>query len=225
MSNDFHERDSALNLQLQQLVEEVNQFSATDDSPIIRAKRRIALNRLVNAIQFSGRLSKQAKWLELPNHQDYYNEALQKTLIEICERINQYNPQYPVMAWVNQIFNWRFEDVVAKEKKKGLTQVPKNQEMSAVLSLDNLQEELTIEDEISDEEQLKQIIEVDTENYLTNEIIQGHPQASLKAILLLLLSGKKWKEISEELGVPMTTASSFYQRRVRKIIAYIKKYI
>ncbi|NJR19248.1 MAG: sigma-70 family RNA polymerase sigma factor [Calothrix sp. CSU_2_0] len=225
MSKDFHERDSALNLQLQQLVEEVKQFSATDDSPIIRAKRRIALNRLVNAIQFSGRLSKQAKWLELPNYQDYYNEALQKTLIEICERINQYNPQYPVMAWVNQIFNWRFEDVVAKEKKKGLTQVPKNQEMSAVLSLENLQEELTIEDEISDEEQLKQIIEIDTENYLTNEIIQGHPQANLKAILLLLLAGKKWKEISEELGVPVTTASSFYQRRVRKIIAYIKKYI
>ncbi len=103
MSNDFHERDNALNQQLQQLVEEVKQFSATDDSPIIRAKRRIALNRLINAIQFSGRLSKQAKWLELPNYQDYYNEALQKTLIEICEKINQYNPQYPVMAWVNQI--------------------------------------------------------------------------------------------------------------------------
>lgn len=225
MSNDFHERDNDLNLQLQQLVKEVKQFSATDDSPIIRAKRRIALNRLINAIQFSGRLSKQTKWLGLPNYPDYYNEALQKTLIEICNGIEQYNPQYPVMAWVNQTFKWRFDDLITKEQKKGLTQVPKNQEMSPILSLDNLHEELIIDDDISDEEQLKQIIEADTENYLTNEIIQGHPQASLKVILMLLLAGKKWKEISEELGVPMTTASSFYQRRMRKIIAYVKKYI
>ncbi|MEL6163871.1 MAG: hypothetical protein AAFR37_08945 [Cyanobacteria bacterium J06628_3] len=44
-------------------------------------------------------------------------------------------------------------------------------------------------------------------------------------ILILLLEGKKWKEISQDLGVPLTTASSFYQRRMHKIIDYLKKYI
>jgi hypothetical protein len=52
-----------------------------------------------------------------------------------------------------------------------------------------------------------------------------YPQANLKTILLLVLEGKRWKEISEELNVPLSTASSFYQRRMRKIITYLKKYI
>ncbi|MDB9440528.1 hypothetical protein PN497_03995 [Sphaerospermopsis kisseleviana CS-549] len=47
----------------------------------------------------------------------------------------------------------------------------------------------------------------------------------MQAILLLVLNGKQWQEISEELKVPLSTASSFYQRRMRKIITYLKKYI
>lgn len=225
MNDDFQERDDALNQRLQQLVQETKQSSATSDSPAERAKRRIALNKLISAIRCSGRLSKQAQWLGLANYEDYYNEALQQTFLEICQKIEQYNPQYPVMAWVNQIFNWRFNDVVTKDQKRGFTQLRRNQEITQVLSLDDLNKEPPIEDEISESDQLKEIIENDQENFLSNEHIKENPQASLKAILLLLLEGKKWKEISEELDVPLATASSFYQRRVHKIIAYLQKYI
>ncbi|WP_236145152.1 sigma factor-like helix-turn-helix DNA-binding protein [Nostoc sp. CMAA1605] len=83
-----------------------------------------------------------------------------------------------------------------------------------------------MENEIySEQQQLREIIENDSENILKNDYIQGYPQANLKAILLLVLEGKRWQEISEELGVSISTASSFYQRRMRKIITYLKKYI
>lgn len=225
MTNDFQQRDKALNQELQQLVNEANRYPADSENPTDRAKRRIALNKLINTTRCAGRLSQQTQWLGLPNYEDYYNEALQQTFIEICQKIEQYNPQYPVMAWVNKIFGRRFYDVVKKDQKRGITLLPKNPKITQVLSLDELNKDLPIENEISEQEQLKEIIENDPENILSNDYIKEHPQASLKAILLLVLEGKQWKEIAEELGVPLSTASSFYQRRMRKIISYLKKYI
>lgn len=223
MSNNFQEEDEVLNQRLQQLIQEAQDCSIKNADE--RAKRRIALNKLITAIKSSGKLSKQSQWSYLPNSEDYYNEALQKTFMEICQKIDEYKRQYAVMAWVNQIFNWRFHDVVNKNRKMGVTQLPKGKEVPRVLSLDELNQELPGENEVSESEEIREIVENDPENFLSGEHIKGQPEANLKTIILLLLEGKKWKEISEELDVPMTTASSFYQRRMRKIVPYLKKYI
>ena len=224
MTNDF-EREDALNQQLQQLVAQVKQYPASSNHARERARRRIAMNKLVNGIQNSGKLSKQTQWSSLPNYEDYYNEALQKTLMEICQKVDQYDSKYPVMAWVNQIFKWRFHDVVNKNRQVGITKLPKGGEVFRVLSLDELNQELPTDNDISESEQVREVVEKDPENLLIGEHIKGHPQANLQAIILLILEGKKWKEISEDLNVPMTTAASFYQRRMHKIITYLKKYI
>ena len=215
----------SLNQRLILLVEEIKQYSANDCSRKIRVQRRIALNKFVNAVVNSGRLSKQTQWSRLPNYEDYHNEALQLTLMEICKKIDEYNPEYPVMAWVNKIFHWRFIDVVNKERKKGITKIPKGERISPVLSFDDINKELNTEDSISRQEIVQEIICKDPEKYLVSQHLRGHSQANLQAILILLLEGKKWKEISQDLGVPLTTASSFYQRRMHKIIDYLKKYI
>lgn len=225
MNSDSQQRDNALNQQLIVLVEEIKQYSANDDSAIIRVKRRIALNKFVNAVVNSGRLSKQTQWSGLPNYEDYHNEALQLTFMEICNKIDEYNPQYPVMAWVNKIFHWRFIDVVNKERKKGLIMVPKGKKISPVLSLDDINKEIHRENQISQEEILSEIINKDPDKFLISQHLRGHPEANLKVILLFLLEGNKWKEISQDLGIPLTTLSSFYQRRMHKIIDYLKKYI
>ena len=225
MNSDSQQRDNALDWQLQELVEEIKQYSARDDSASIRVKRRIALNKLVNAIKASKRLSKQTQWSELPNYEDNYNEALQITLMEICHIINEYNPQYPVMAWVNKIFQWRFIDVVNKEHKKGLTKVPKGEKISPILSLEDINKELHRSNQISEEEQIKEIINKDPENYLISQHLKDRSDANLKVILIFLLSGKKWREISDNLDVPLTTVSCFYQRRMHKIVSFLMKYI
>lgn len=215
----------SLNQRLILLVEEIKQYSANDCSRKIRVQRRIALNKFVNAVVNSGRLSRQTQWSRLPNYEDYHNEALQLTLMEICKKIDEYNPEYPVMAWVNKIFHWRFIDVVNKERKKGITKIPKGERISPVLSLDDINKEINTEDSIPRQEIVREIICKDPEKYLASQHLRGHSQANLQAILILLLEGKKWKEISQDLGVPLTTASSFYQRRMHKIIDYLKKYI
>lgn len=220
-----HQNNNALNQRLQQLILEARQYSATDTSPTVRAKRRIALNKLISAIRSSERLSHQTQWMSLPDYQDYYNDALQQTLIEVCNKIEQYNPQYPVMAWVNKIFQCRFYDVVNKDKKKGITMFPKAESFSKVLSLDEIKQEMSSGLLASDDEQIKEIIEADTDNYLKNEYIQGHVLINLQVLLLMRLEGKKWIEISQETGILIPTLSSFYGRRLHNVIAYIKKYI
>ncbi len=225
MNHNLQERDDVLNLKLQQLVEDIKRCSASSDSAAIRGKRRIALNKLVNAIQSSGRLSRQSKWLGEPNYEDYYNEALQLTLMEVCQKIDEYNPQYPVMAWVNKIFGWRFIDVRNKELKRGFTQIPKHQKSATVLCLDDIKSEKLLPNDKSELEQLKEIIQKDSEGFLKSEYLSKYPQVNLQTILLMLLAEKRWKDISQELGVPISTISSFYQRRMNKIIDYIQKYI
>lgn len=225
MNSDSQQMDNVLNQQLQELVEEIKQYSANADTAVIRVKRRVALNKFVNVVCDSGRVRKQTKWLGLPNYEDYHNEALQLTFIEICSKIDEYNPQYPVMGWVNKIFQWRFIDVVNKERKKGITKIPRGEKISPVLSLDEITKEIRQSNQLSQTEIIKEVIIKDPEKYLISQQLRGHPEANLKAILLFLLEGKKWKEISQELNVPLTTASSFYQRRMHKIIDYLKKYI
>ena len=75
MTNEFLGRDDALNQELQQLVNEAKRYPADSKNPTDRAKRRIALNKLINAIGGSGKLSKQVQWLESPNYKDYYDEC------------------------------------------------------------------------------------------------------------------------------------------------------
>jgi len=65
----------------------------------------------------------------------------------------------------------------------------------------------------------------DPDDYLIGEYIRDNRDVNLKVILEFLLEGKKWKEISQDLGVPLSTLSSFYQRRMHKIVDYLKKYI
>lgn len=220
-----HDTENLLNERLQQLIREAKQFPATDENPTVRAKRRIALNKLISAIRSSGKISHLTKWMSEPNYQDYYNDALQQTFIEVCNKIDPYNPQYPVMAWVNKIFQCRIYDVVKKDKKKGITMFPKTETISRVLSLDEIKKEMSSCLFASDEEQLKEIIEADTDNYLKNQSIKEHTSITLQELLLMILEGKKWIEISQKTGIPIPTLSCFYRRRLHNVIAYVKKYI
>lgn len=230
MTDDFDTlRDEQLNQQLQQLLEASKspKSLSKDKSQQARqlAQQRIAKNRLITTIMQSGKLSKQGKWRSLSNFEDIYNEALQQTFLEIWKDLDKYNPQYPVMAWVNQIFNWRFQDLVNKEQKRGITNIPKEQDLPKVRSLDELTRDIGNEEDISEVEQLKEIIEADPERYLQNETIKGYPHVSLQVIILRLLDGQKWREIADELNVPLSSASSFYQRRLHKIIPYLQKHL
>jgi hypothetical protein len=79
------------------------------DSP----QRKVALSQLVQAIVTCDRLNHPQQDLWAPSlYEDLYDEALQKTLLEICQRIDEYNSKYYVITWVNTCLRNQFNKIV-----------------------------------------------------------------------------------------------------------------
>ncbi|MDP8966808.1 MAG: sigma-70 family RNA polymerase sigma factor [Cyanobacteriota bacterium] len=213
---DFDER-------LQQLAIEAKQ------QPPLSPQRQLLLNRLVNKILQSDRLShpQRGSW---PSslYEDLYNEAMQKTLLEICQKIDNYNPAHPVMAWVNYLLGMRFRDVVRRYLNQGITNVPQSTLNERVISLSELEYSLISEEQtMSDSQLLGRFLEDDPENLLKNEHIRGHPQASFQYIAIArFVEEKTWEEISTELNdISIQTLYSFFNRQLRKLMPYFQKYL
>ena len=98
-----------LNQKLQQLV------AKAQGHPPESVERQIAVSELFNEIVCCHCLARPQQRSWHPSvYEDLYNEALLRTLREICQKIDRYNPNHPVMAWVNfllkkrePIWRWR----------------------------------------------------------------------------------------------------------------------
>ncbi|NJL81714.1 MAG: hypothetical protein HC917_28570, partial [Richelia sp. SM2_1_7] len=84
--------DDDLDLQLRQLVCEAQQYPAKS------VERRKVLNKLITKIQQSKKLKRFTQWQNLPDFEDIYHEAEAITYLEICKNIDNYHPEYKVMA-------------------------------------------------------------------------------------------------------------------------------
>jgi DNA-directed RNA polymerase specialized sigma24 family protein len=212
------------NRSLQQLVRQARSH------PDRSAQRRIALNRLIIAIRHSPSLKKPDNLFNIPNYQDIYDEALNTTCMEIHRRIDSYNSEHPVMAWVNYILNFRIQDAIAKERKKGLTDLPKSckpdwweidrsfgedDNRSMDISTPNPRDE--------DCQSLKNLIADDPDGKFAERHIQNLPAATFQNICLMQLEGKKWKEIAACFGTSIPTISGFYRTSLNLLLPYIRQ--
>jgi DNA-directed RNA polymerase specialized sigma24 family protein len=209
---------------LSQLVQEARKH------PLQSSQRQLALNRLSEKILRSGRLGHPQRGSWQPNlYEDIYNEALQKTLLKICQTIDNYHPERPVLAWVNFHLNKQFIEVVKDYYKKGITSIPKSEKKqltTSVLSLDDLDRYIPEEDTITDAELLRQFIENDPENFLKTEQIQDRPQVTFQLLAhAKFVEDKTWSEIATSLEVPVQTLYSFFYRRLQKFMPYFRKYL
>ncbi|AFY31918.1 hypothetical protein Cal7507_1453 [Calothrix sp. PCC 7507] len=226
--------DDDLDLQLRQLV------YAAQNHPQKSAERRKILNKLIAKIQSSGKLNKFVEWRNRHDFLDIYSEAKANTYLEICNQIEDYRPEHPVMAWVNKRFYSRFIDVLRKSENQ----------RHKILSRDDLdsrnsdsnkpisKELLRVEKEINDglisktEDELeisttKNFVENDPEGILQNTYIGEDKNANLQKVILMRLDNEKWEDISQKLGHPISRLSELYQRNIkkRKIIDYFRKYL
>ena len=218
--------DDQLDQRLQLLVIDA-QEQPTDSS-----RRKKALATLFKEIYQARTLwrDKSFYWhLENSFYEDLRQEALQQVLLEFFKGIDNYNPQKPVMAWINQTLKYRFQDFLHEHSTKGTT--PKFKNRVPMISLDQLDtflsERLTSgEDEMSDEELLRKNLSDDPDNIFKTKYIKGLPKANFQYIAIALLDGKKWKEISTDLGgIPISTLSSFYERSLKVFIPLIQEKI
>ncbi|KAM3102344.1 hypothetical protein ACKFKF_04645 [Phormidesmis sp. 146-12] len=213
-----------LDQRLQQQAKEAQQH------PSQSSQRQIALNRLVNEILKSGRLGHPQRHLWSASlYEDLYNEALQKTLIETCQKIDSYNPDHPVLAWVNFRLNFQFIDVVNDYRKQGITQIPKSdktEQIAYLPSLDDLDNLVSPEETLSATQLLQQFLEDDPDNLLQKQRLRERPEVTFQSLAWArFVEGQTWLEIAISLNVSVQTLCSFFNRQLKDLMPYFRKYL
>lgn len=170
-------------------------------------KRQYALRELVEAIRLSGKLCR-------PHRNKFatglynlvYEEAVNKTLIYVCQKIDTYDPQRGARKFMNWV-NFRIDKIILDAQYE--YRDTKTAQISSLAELENIAQPAP---QTCLSEKLKQFLEEDPHNLFKNKAIRNCPEANFRAIALATLAGKSWEEISEEFGIKVSTLSSFFRR-------------
>ena len=74
-------------------------------------------------------------------------------------------------------------------------------------------------------EELRKYVEEDPESVLKYRRHKAYKQVDFWDLLRRRMAGEKWKNISENLGIPASTLSDFYQRNLKEIAPQIERYL
>jgi hypothetical protein len=218
--------ESSVEQQLKQQAQQIQQ------SPVHSPERQLLLNRLMNTIFNSDQLAHPQRGAWPANlYVDLYHEALQRTLLYICQKIDNYNPEHAVMAWVNFRLNCEFINVVNDYHRKGVTQIPKFGESQPVVSLPTLDDlnVLTLsesEDENSMIQGLQQFLQTDPEGLLQKRSLRERPEITFQILAIAkFIEEKSWAELAIDLEIPAATLCSFFNRQLKNLAPYFKKHL
>lgn len=179
--------------------------------------RTYALTELVKAIKLSGRLCRpHTSKFSTSLYSTLYEEALSETFAYICLNIDLYDPKRgncKFMNWVNfkldkQILKCYIDfqkytkhEIYSFSQLEQIRQPSKSPDLSQIL---------------------KEYLTKDPNKVFTNAYIRNRPDANFSKISLAKFSGMSWEEISQELGIPVPTLSSFYNRWCRRFAPLLK---
>lgn len=191
--------------------------------------RQRAIGHLIGEICRSPKLGHPQKGSWSANfYTEVYHEALQKTLLEVCQKIELYNCNYPVMAWVNFRLNKQFINVINDYRKKGITNIPRNRQKEAIClpNLTNIEEQISEQNCSNDESLLRQFIERDPEGLMAAEFLQNKPLVTFQVLAKAkFIDDRSWAKIATEFDVAPTTLCSFFYRCLKKLTPYFKKHL
>lgn len=199
---------------LKQLALEAKQQSAQTQ------QRQYLLTELINAIQLSRRLIRPRRGeLSRDFYNVIYDDAVNRTLLYVFQKIDLYDPERGngvFMNWVNFRLDRTLRDIRASYQ---ITQ-------DKPIAIEEIETIGETQDVPTTFEIIMQYIEHDPDKIFKQEVIKKNPNASFQAIFLAKrIQGKSWKEISQDLGIPVTTLSSFYWRCIQRFAPIIKQYV
>jgi len=194
--------------QLRRLVEEA--CSYPPGSP----QRRKNLTKII-------RLIRKKLWHE---YTPYYQDALQQTWVYFCQNICEgknntgkaYDPERAtIVTWLNYYLKRRLQDFRIE------TQRQREQTVNTVMEdsgdgnqTTDLVENLAAEPEVPPLlEQLSQWVQTDPDGELRRIQLKGSQVTAQMLIQRRLPPEATWKDLAVEFGLPISTLSSFYQRK------------
>jgi hypothetical protein len=192
-----------LDRQLRELVE------TACNHPPGSAIRQKALTQIIS-------LTHSKLWREYtPNYED----ALQQTWLYFCRNIceantgERYNPdRSSLLTWLNNYIKRRLQDLredAAKQAKDFVSPTLVNG-----ATIDIIEQQPAPADIPPILAEVKHWVSIDTDGTLFATHIKGYPQVNCQFLILRRLPPEStWEQLSQELSIPISTLSAFYQRK------------
>jgi DNA-directed RNA polymerase specialized sigma24 family protein len=166
--------------------------------------------------------SLKTKWSGVANFEDICAETVNRTLLNVANNIDRYNPRYTITQWVCGDLHNRMIDLLRQYQRR-----------QHLVSFDmedaQIQAKITGISEDSEADRvssLRDFIDQDPDGLLTDKHIRNRPEANLRAILLLRLEGQQWQEIAQIFQITShSTVSTFSDRQVQNLQDYFRKYL
>ncbi len=201
---------------------------AQQSSPVSPQRRRL-IHRLLSILQRSGQLRHPypPRYLASNFYAEAYAIALQQTFRYIYEKIDQYDPKRgSVLQWANFLLKVKMPDAMRE-----LTQIGKGLDTNKItrLTLDDAFEHRNfrmMEQQTSPPslyQELMQLLEDDPQGQFSQRSVKNAPSVNFQVLALKRLSGYSWNEISDEVGISISTLASFYQRSLRLFAPMIRQ--
>lgn len=186
-------------------------------NPVGSRNRHQALTELIKQLKVPGRLCRPHLGKFQGFYDDIYAEAFQRLSIFVWTHIDRYDPERAtVLRWANFFFRKRFSEAIdefMRPRPKGA-----NRDVQCVSM-----NELNLPDPIPPSSQGQSLgesvitlIHEDPEGIFQAHHIQGHPEANFQYIALQRYYGVTWRELSDELKIPIGTLSEFYRRSIQR---------
>ncbi len=199
---------STTTIDLSSLVLEARQYPA--GSP----QRQRLLTEIIRQIQRSGKV-----WRDYQIPVEQYQDALQSTWIWFCQNLEKYDPMRAnPTTWFNCILKFRLMDLRRKQIQHEM------HFQSNCACVGNSDEMLDLIDRLPapaldhSEEMLTELWTWLQENRstLVQKTIRNNPNINVYLLITRRLPTENqasWQMLSQELGVPIPSLSSFYQRQ------------
>ena len=202
---------------------------AAQQHPKKSRERQRALQRLIIAIQQSGKLCRPRRGQFQGFYQDIYAEAVQQLFAFICERIDDYNPQKgEVMTWVNVLLDRRFFIEASREVLPTVYDGVNAKEIHKI-DLEDLDRsnptELNPQLVPSLSEEVARCLEEDPEGIFESTSIAKRSDVSFRYLALQRLAGYSWEDLAQETGIRLPTLSGFYQKWLTRFAPKFKEYL
>lgn len=211
MANDLNSRLKALALTAQ-------------SHPAHSPQRQLALTQLVDAIWASGEIARPQKgrW-PASTYRELHSEALQKTCLYVCQHIENYRAEHPVMAWVNNLMGYKIKEAAQELHRAREVALP---------SLDNLnhrfldQKSYRNKASLSRVEMLQQFLREDPEGLLRAKAIKGRPEITFQYLAIARhIQDQTWASISAETQISIQTLCCFFNRRLHNLKPYFHRHL
>lgn len=207
-----------LNAQLQALA------LKAQSHPHLSPPRQLALSQLVEAIWTSGEIAHphRGRW-PASTYPEIHREALQETCLYICQKIDHYRCEHPVMAWVNNLMGFKIMEAGQEIHRSKERTLP---------NLDELEQHFLEQKSHRDSAScsnaalLRQFLQEDPEGLLQQKAIRGRPDITFQYLAIARhVQDQTWAEISAQTQIPLQTLCCFFNRRLHKLEPYFSRHL